>query len=250
MVGERGHVALEFRRGPHIPFVAADLWRGRRLLATLGRPRPRLWRPRIIDAVTFDVFDTLIGRSVDRGEVFASVASRLADIAEAVLPADAVIELRGKAERRAQAAHGHCATLLEIHEQLAAGAGWDVAAAPATAEAEITAELGVSRRLEEGPALLDEARRAGLRVLFLSDMHLPSPTVRSMLDAAGCWQPSDRLWVSSESRARKRDGSLFRLVIDVDDVDPSRTVHVGDHPYSDRVVPRWLGFGVHPVKRQ
>jgi len=215
---------------------------------TLGRPNLRLWQVDTLQVALFDVFDTLIGRDLRRPEdVHSLVADRLVERGTLTIGPGETVRLRLEAQRRVERQSGSPSTLEEIHEEMALLGGWPLGLAQEISHAEIEAELDVSCRLDEGWRLLCEAREAGLRVIFVSDMYLPSGAIRAMLGRHCCWRTGDTIWVSAESRARKRDGSLFQLLFSIEGFTPAATVHVGDNPVSDRIVPRWLGIGAKPV---
>ena len=225
--------------------IAGDLIRGRAAWRQHGRPRP-LWHQRPARVASFDVFDTLIGSSVARP---SGIRRRLAEaVADhpSMPPAAEVDRARLAAEHAASARTAGCPTLEEIHRELErmlgpAGPGWKT-----TAALEVDAERELSRRIEPGVELLARARAAAMGVLFISDMYLPSGVIRELLVQHGCWEPGDSLWVSGEARATKRSGDLFKLVLAHEGLAGADVVHVGDHPVSDRIVPRWLGVGVRP----
>lgn len=228
--------------------VVPDLIRGRRLLLTAGLPTLPGRRSSMLTVALFDVFDTVIGRALaNRNEVHILVAERISARGLCEMGSDEIVRIRLEAERAAQSRYDSCATLGEIHEELANAGGWPLEFAVETARDEIEVEARVSRALDQGRHLLSAARENGLRIIFVSDMHLPSPAIRAMLKRHECWRQGDTLWVSCEARVRKRDGELFSLLLDIEGLSPAATVHVGDHPISDRVVPRWFGIGATPV---
>ena len=80
------------------------------------------------------------------------------------------------------------------------------------------------------------------KIIFISDMHLPSSFIRSQLQRHACWQEGDSLWVSAEAGARKRDGSLFAMIERHESWLPQQMVHFGDNPIADGMAARWAGL--------
>lgn len=190
----------------------------------------------------FDVFDTLITRStIDAATVWRRVAGRLNDAGTATIPVDAYVQARKNADTISAEQFDHCATLEEIHRCLVGLLGMPDGDWVVTAKAEMAVEAEVSRPVGAGRTLLLAAREQGLRIVFVSDMHLPSVAIRSLLQGHGCWSEGDELWVSSEARARKRTGELFLQIARTSNVDLRSAVHVGDQPFADRIAPRWVG---------
>lgn len=91
------------------------------------------------------------------------------------------------------------------------------------------------------PAALEFLSRMdseGREVVLISDMYLPSATVRAALERCGISRP---LYVSSEAGATKHSGGLFRRVLEDLGAGPSDLTHYGDNPRSDFGVPRSMG---------
>jgi len=222
--------------------VLPDLFRGRHLWRQLGPPaRPiRSCHPRDI---TFDVFDTVLGRlNIDTASLWADEAK--ASIPEAnSAEVDHLSRVRKVAQQRAQAQTNNCATLEEIHREVARELQWPLTRCFNSAMIEIEIERRVSIPLPRGLEMLTLAREQTRRVIFVSDMYLPSFAIRDLLVKGGCWNDGDILWVSAAARARKRTGALYERVLDHEGLSASSTTHVGDDLLADRVVPRWLGIG-------
>ena len=99
------------------------------------------------------------------------------------------------------------------------------------------AELDEERKvLKANPAVLNWARRAaelGKRVIFVSDMYLPSSFLVETLSAAGYTSPE--VYVSCEHSMGKSDGKLFHLVARKCGVEGAKIFHVGDNLQADKV---------------
>jgi predicted HAD superfamily hydrolase len=89
------------------------------------------------------------------------------------------------------------------------------------------------RPVPETAAEISKWRSGGGSVVFLSDMYLPSNVIKGMLQEHDIWRSEDRLFVSCEHAAEKRDGRLFACMKDV--LHPSSVYdrHVGNHEVSD-----------------
>ena len=60
--------------------------------------------------------------------------------------------------------------------------------------------------------LIRDYRKKGGRILFISDMYLPSDFLRSLLRQFGFWEEGDSIYVSGEIGLTKYSGNLFRYV--------------------------------------
>ena len=196
-----------------------------------------------VRALSIDVFDTLLWRRVPEPfDLFLVLGRYLAEAGTLAAEGSAVgfAELRRAAERAArekvQARTGHReVTLSDIYAALpqslfAAGFG---------REAQVDAELACERRMlvadEEVVALMHAAKRAGARVILVSDTYFKANEVKDFLTAAGCGDLSiDRLYVSCEAgKPKYRD--LFDMVLKDLGVAPADMVHVGDSPEANIV---------------
>ena len=96
-------------------------------------------------------------------------------------------------------------------------------------------------------SLVDELRQKG-RILFISDMYLPSTFIREQLVKHGFFKEGDSLYVSDELQAWKYDGSLYKLVHDRENITYRQWHHYGDNRHSDYRMPRRLGIHAHHLK--
>jgi FMN phosphatase YigB (HAD superfamily) len=194
-----------------------------------------------MDSITysFDVFDTVLTRAVSRpSAVFLLTGA----YAPGGIPAGEFARLRVQGERQAeQKAAGGQAGFDSIYQELGVLTGW--------CEADLSElrcrELEIEKRLMHGvPQLLAEmakARYSGQQVIFISDMYLPSNEIEGFLVHCGAWKEGDRLYVSCEWGASKREGGLFHRVLKEESLSPDRLKHYGDNEIGDVQKPLSLG---------
>ena len=193
------------------------------------------------ELVTFDVFDTLVRRSCgDPGSVFDLVERIAREEAPELCPTG-FRHMREAAECEARHAvgSGEEVTLAKIYERLPLLAG----VCEELMELELACELAVCEPNPKVVSRYDEIR-ASRRVAIVSDMYLPEWAVAAILDECGVYG-YEELFVSSRHGAMKRNGRLFKLVIDELRVDPNDALHVGDHPLADWIAPQRLGMGAY-----
>ena len=201
-------------------------------------------------AVSTDVFDTLVWRSVPKPvDAFIVLGEHLR--AEAMLShrlsSEAFAVLRRTAEATAretrQRHHGQSeVSLPEIYARLPP---W-IFAHGATPEAAAAAECEVERRLIvpdlDVVALLGHLRDAGKLIVAVSDTYFSASDIRAFLTQPGAGiLELDRIYVSSEYRVNK-GGDLFEAVLDDLGVAPERMLHFGDNFAADVLRPRELGI--------
>lgn len=92
--------------------------------------------------------------------------------------------------------------------------------------------------------LVNQLRKKG-RILFISDMYLPSAFIRERLKKFGFFQEGDLLFVSDEIGAWKYDGLLYRYVHEKESIPYRHWHHFGDNRQSDFKEPRRLGIHAH-----
>lgn len=195
------------------------------------------------DVLSLDVFDTAITRSVESPvDVFAILESNL----ERVLGRHArgLASLREAAEQEVRvAAHAQGrqeVALREIHARMAAHRPILADHPDLLAAAELEAELSVVMPVEEIRRLADRARSNGRRVVFVSDMYLPSKAIGRLLEACG-YQPGGQLLVSSETGCTKATGTQWARLRDLVGRN-ARIIHLGDDGWSDVDSPRQHGL--------
>jgi FMN phosphatase YigB (HAD superfamily) len=196
--------------------------------------------------VSFDVFDTLVTRACAApSDVFLFLALE-PPFRSLGLPAPEIAahrraaEISARRERTTTSGTDAEVTLTEIHHALAERLGLtDVAA---LAAAELAAEKRLVRANPRVVAWLQAARTAGKRVLAISDTWYTAQQIHDMLAAVGIDLQATRIFTSSDARATKQDGRLFRVVSQSVAAPVAEWLHVGDHPVSDRQTPSQLGL--------
>jgi predicted HAD superfamily hydrolase len=206
-----------------------------------------------VDLVTFDVFDTALVRGVARPEgVFLQMAIEAQAngiLSQDLLERQDFIQARIKAEtearRQAWETHGWVEIRLEeIHARLAVDLRLDEPSAQALMSLEQRIELAHGLRNPFVGGLFDLAKGAGKRIGFISDMYLDETLVASLLEQAG-YGEYEFLLVSSSGRETKASGSLFKKVLNTQQIVSRKWLHVGDNPDSD--VRRARELGIHAL---
>ncbi len=204
--------------------------------------------------ISFDIFDTLLVRRVHDPDLLKDatcrfIASRTAS-SDSPVRAETICAWRDEIEARHRLRNGLLAPDREarypdfMRELLARVFG---SAAPEDLLEEVTAfelEVEASMLVPRAPwrDLLAGLRRAGKRVLAVSDIYLPSPHLRVLLDKTGLLNSVDRVYSSADHLRAKASGSAFAALIEADGLSPRGWLHIGDNPISDGVRPAALGI--------
>lgn len=87
---------------------------------------------------------------------------------------------------------------------------------------------------------INEYRKQGYTITFVSDMYLPSKVLKDMLLHKGCAETDDLVFVSCEHKATKVTGKLYEVVRQ--SLKPVEWIHHGDNAYSDVRVAKRMGI--------
>jgi FMN phosphatase YigB (HAD superfamily) len=194
---------------------------------------------------SFDVFDTCIVRTCARpADLFYLLAEAL--LAESGRPygreeVSELAALRVGAEKEAH--RKTCAneiTLEDIYNELGDLSGWGFGAQEMK-DAELRLEVAAMRPVVPVRTRIAALQAAGERVVFVSDMYLPAAVVQEMLLCCGYTVPEGTLYVSSELNATKRAGSLFKHVLEKENISARELHHCGDGVESDILGARKAG---------
>lgn len=199
--------------------------------------------------LSFDVFDTVLIRVwATPKDVFLDVGRQLKMAKYVVSEPEEWCECRQRAESLLREGGEVDPTIEAIYCQIGELWSLDDVVLRQALRCEIEAELRSVRVNPMMKELIDHEHGLGLRVLYLSDMYLPSTVIERMLRACQVWESGDRLYVSCESGATKFNGTLFSYCLDQEKLRPTQVRHFGDHEYSDVLVPRKLGLEAVPVR--
>lgn len=100
-------------------------------------------------------------------------------------------------------------------------------------EAEIALEAESIYAIPKAIEKIAQARQAGGKVIFISDMYLPADVLAPMLKKIGVMVSGDSLYVSCDVKRSKRSGELFKHVIAAEAVQPEQISHIGDNFHAD-----------------
>lgn len=197
-----------------------------------------------VDIVSFDIFDTLLHRlTFAPMDVFDAVRSSFLTEELALFHPkliDNFPHLRRLSEHNARVAHVETCggegeiTYDEIYDQLSILYPLTDDVRKALQEKELELEKVFFYRSQEGFQAYSDAVQAGKRILFISDMYLPSSFLIETLQSLGYAEAnSSSLFVSGERRCSKHSGELYAHVMRHLQLEPTRWLHVGDNLHAD-----------------
>jgi FMN phosphatase YigB (HAD superfamily) len=199
---------------------------------------------------SFDVFDTVLTRAVGSPEaVFLTLGRRLLQAGLIAVTPQAFAHARIEAERRAYKnagrTTGEC-TLDAIYAELGAALRLNHSQEQDLLERECSLEAELIRVIPDASERVDRARSLGQKVVYLSDMYLPSTFIQEQLARWGLWRDGDRCYISSEHQKSKQSGALFAELLRETAVLPHQITHQGNNPGRDIQPAIRTGLGADP----
>lgn len=89
---------------------------------------------------------------------------------------------------------------------------------------------------------IEELRNSNVRIMFISDMYLPSSILKPILLKNGILCNSDDLFISCETGYSKKDASIFKYIHEREKIEYREWVHYGDNRIADVESPKKLGI--------
>ena len=196
---------------------------------------------------SFDIFDTCIVRNVARPtDLFYKLYSQTKINFPAVYTHEVSSELahdRILSEAKARSDYKDKEDILinEFYQYLEKLAKWGVETNSLLA-AEIELELRSVRPILATKNRIEQLRQERQRIIFISDMYLPTKVIQKMLLDCNLALPEEPIYVSGDIGLTKSTGSLFKYVLAQESLTPQQLHHHGDNIHSDVIVPRALGI--------
>ena len=203
-------------------------------------------RIRRYPAVSFDLFDTLLERDVDRP---VDLFLRVGDIVLGPGKGEQFRNDRIAAEKaaRTKAMNGE-ATLDDIYEALHM-AGYSADTAEELKIQEVRSELSSCSPKRSMKPVYENALEQGKTVFLISDMYLPKEVIAGMAARCG-YEGYEKLFVSNDYGVSKRSGKLFEEVLKEYGLSAGELIHIGDSIGADLLGARKAGVAALPVHRK
>lgn len=181
------------------------------------------------DIISFDVFDTLISRTVIKPvDVFKLVEIKARN--SGIIDRDFFSE-RQKAEQYSYELNGERTNINHIYDILNKDYGYTFEQCNWLINIEIETETEVVTPRSDMLKLFTELKSQGKRLLLCSDMYLSSEVIESLL--IKCGYPSElEIWVSNEKAASKHSGQIWTKLFEYLPSD-KKIIHIGDNEWSD-----------------
>jgi len=196
--------------------------------------------------VSFDIFDTLVTRSVATPTDIHFLIQQRLQHSHGRFPLQFVedfVNLRRSAEKWARLKRDReDITIDDIYKEIWLKEKIDCSLIEEIKKIELESENEVIHSVQPSVDCLNAIRSQEKRVVFTSDMYLPEPLIHAILKRIGAFQQGDKIYLSGVIGLTKSSGNLFRYILAEERCPPQQMMHVGDNPYSDVWVPRLLGI--------
>lgn len=176
------------------------------------------------DIISFDIFDTLIYRKVEKpNDIF--------NIMSAEMGINDFVDIRKKAENFARKikekeAGNREVVLKDIYEILKKRFAID----PVWMEREIELEINMSIPNPYIFQVYELLLKFGKKIVFTTDMYLPLDVIKKIVEKNG-YKIYEQIFLSNEYGLRKGDGTLQQVLIDT--YPNKKIVHIGDNYDAD-----------------
>ena len=193
--------------------------------------------------ISFDIFDTLITRIVDRPEAVFELMEKMENI-----PNFSKIRQEKQAEigiiLMQEKNYPH-ATLDEIYDYIKETT--TIKNTSYLKEKEIELEKEMLFPNKEMEDIVAFAKKENKRIIVTSDMYLDLKTVKDILKKCG-YNKFDHIYLSSLEKKAKFNSELFDVVIEKEKVKPNEILHIGDNYNHDYINAKERGLKVYHYK--
>ena len=198
---------------------------------------------KIAKVVSFDVFDTCLTRIYAQPEtLFYFLAIEMLKAKDATKETiSEIAKLRIQAERRArELSSQEDINLDSIYKHFHKLESWNIDSEKMMAT-EVQLELSSVRPIAKIKQEVLKLRQQGKKIIFISDMYLPTSIIQQMLNEHGFAEKNDPIYVSGTIGLTKRSGNLFKYVLKKENIPARNLYHIGDNIRTDYISPRRLG---------
>lgn len=185
-----------------------------------------------VKAITFDVFDTLIKRSLEvPADIYKFLEPLAIKASNGITEDFARVRLNAEVQTRENSINGEI-TFDEIYLAIKNHYDIDEEILSELKRIEIEVELSFIKARDFGLSLWKAALETGKPIYLVSDMYLCSNAVGAMLSKAG-YKGYKKLFLSSDYGVRKKEGGLFDVVLKEINVPSVNILHTGDNKVAD-----------------
>lgn len=200
------------------------------------------------DIISFDIFDTLLLRTVAiPRDVFSFVWEKAEDIKLTDISGQEFMKLRMEMERRARNKKKDQNREVKLSDIYAEFPGYIVSDIKKLERIEVETEKKLCYRNDFMWDIVQKFKAEGKRLVLVSDMYLQKSDIVDILETNGIETDIfEQIIISCEEKCSKQNGELFDILFEhLGDVDKKKIVHVGDNKNADYQQP--LNKGISAI---
>lgn len=181
--------------------------------------------------VSFDIFDTLIKRSVGKpSDVFTLVEKNYNENNSEKI--SNFMKNRINAEKKAlRLSKCEEVTLDEIYSKINA---YSMEQLRLLKQMEMNIEYDICKEKNLGKKLFDYCVENNKKIIITSDMYLSKEFIKKILNKNG-YKDYNSIFISSSEKLTKRSGNIYRKILKKMKINSNEIIHIGDHPISDYI---------------
>ena len=190
--------------------------------------------------VSFDMFDTLVLRVIDNPEILFEMMGKIFNIYD-FKKIRTSMQMKCGMMLHEKYNYPH-ANIDEIYDYIKDNT--DIKNTNKLMKYEIDKEIDILYRNNKMYEVYQFARKNKKRIIVTSDMYLKMDTIIKILTKCG-YKNIDKIYLSSEERKAKFDGTLYDYVIEQEKVLPSEILHIGDSLKDDVNMANSKGLNIY-----
>lgn len=191
-----------------------------------------------IKVISFDIFDTLVERpSIYPSDIFYLLNNKSKNIIKGNF-----YDIRKSIEEEAvKNKYDVNISIYEIYDYIAEKYKLSEEEKNTLIDLEINLELNLIQARKKIKDIYDFALSKNKKIICASDMYLTIDVIKNILVKNG-YLNIDKIYISCEEKKRKDDGTLFKLILEKENISPYEILHIGDNEVSDVEIP--LKYGI------
>lgn len=213
-------------------------WSRKNLYQYAGRtPEDLKTRIRANDVISFDIFDTLLTRTVLTPDALQQFTGWLLGQRNPALESFFAVRKQSEELARKRRNYEGDVNLDEIYRTFPNTAAWDEDTIASAKQLEIELENRAFCVRKDVVEALSYARSVGKRVVAVSDTYFSRTFIESLLRSFGLLEFFDEIYLSSECGKRKDRGDMWDFLLSAEQLNSRRMLHIGDNEHSDAQLP-------------
>lgn len=204
------------------------------------------------DLVSFDIFDTLVGRALfSPFDVFDKVEEIFNKKNKKIISGfrrNRILAEEIAREEYRKKCDFQEITLDEIYSKIKEIYDISDDEKNNLMEIELFVENEILKLRNYGFSLYKEFEKKSIDIVLVSDMYLDERFLLKKLSSLGITSFVE-IFLSSNYRKRKTEGDLFKVLVEKTKINPKNIIHIGDNPVGDKNIPSSLGINTKLLSR-